>query len=80
MGFNSSYPKGEYMQVKAVVKSTVYAGGQMVSIGRYYGRDDNLKTHEFMGSETEGLARIKTMQNAGYEFQHCLIREAKPKQ
>lgn len=68
------------MQVKAVIKSTVYAGGQMVSLGRYYGRDDTLKTHEFMGSESEGLARIKTMQNAGYEFQHCLIREAKPKQ
>ena len=68
------------MQVKAVVKSTVYSGGQMVSIGRYYGRDDTLKTHEFIGSESEGLARIKTMQNAGYEFQHCIIREAKPKQ
>ena len=68
------------MQAKAVIKSTVYHNGLMVSLGRYYGRDDNLKTHEFMGSETEGLARIKTMQNAGYEFQHCIIREAKSKE
>lgn len=64
------------MTIKAVIKSTMYCDGQMVSIGRYYGRDDNLKTHEYIGSESEGLARIKTMQNAGYEFQHCLIREA----
>lgn len=64
------------MNIKAVVKSTVYSGGQMVSVGQYYGRDDTLKTHEFIGDESEGLARIKTMQNAGYEFQHCLIREA----
>ncbi len=64
------------MTIKAVIKSTVYHGGQMVSLGRYYGRDDNLKTHEYIGNETEGLARIKTMQNAGYDFQHCLIREA----
>lgn len=66
------------MTIKAVIKSTVYVDGQMVSLGRYYGRDDNLKTHEYIGSESEGLARIKTMQNAGYEFQHCIIREAKP--
>lgn len=68
------------MQVKAVIKSTVYCGGQMVSTGQYYGRDDTIKNHEFIGDESEGLARIKTMQNAGYEFQHCIIREAKPKQ
>ena len=68
------------MTIKAAIKSTVYAGGQMVSLGRYYGRDDTLKTHEFIGNEAEGLARIKTMQNAGFEFQHCIIREAKPKE
>lgn len=68
------------MTIKAVIKSTVYVDGQMVSIGLYYGRDDTLKTHEFMGDESEGLTRIKTMQNAGYEFQHCIIREAKPKE
>ena len=64
------------MTIKAVIKSTVYSGGQMVSVGRYYGRDDTIKTHEFIADESEGLARIKTMQNAGFEFQHCLIREA----
>ena len=67
------------MSIKAVVKSTVYAGGQIVSIGRYYGRDDTLKTYEYIGDESEGLAKIKTMQNAGFDFQHCLIREATKK-
>lgn len=64
------------MTIKAVIKSTVYTGGQIVSLGQYYGRDDKIKMHEFIGNESEGLARIKTMQNAGFEFQHCLIREA----
>lgn len=64
------------MTIKAVIKSTVYNDGQMVSLGRYYGRDDKIKTHEFIGSEFEGLAKIKTMQNAGYDFQHCIVREA----
>ena len=64
------------MSGKAVIKSTVYSDGQMVSLGQYYGRDDTIKNHEFIGDESEGLARIKTLQNAGYEFQHCLIREA----
>lgn len=67
------------MNVKAVVKSTVYSDGLMVSLGRYYGRDDTLKIYEFIGNESEGLAKIKTMQNAGYDFQHCIIREATKK-
>ena len=59
----------------AIIKQSVYAGGQSVVIGQYIGRDDTLKAMEYIGPTTEADAKIQTMKNAGYEFQHVRIIE-----
>jgi hypothetical protein len=59
----------------AIIKQSVYTGGQSVVIGQYIGRDDAMKKMEYIGPTAEADAKIQTMKNAGHEFQHVRIIE-----
>lgn len=61
--------------INAVVKHSVYAGGQSVVIGRYIDLRDKLQALEFMGDTIEAQSKIETMRRAGYEFQLVTIHE-----
>lgn len=61
--------------INAVVKHSVYIGGQSVVIGRYIDPRDKLQSIEFMGDTTEARAKLETMRRAGYEFQLVTIHE-----
>ena len=63
------------MMVSAVVKHSVYTGGQSVGIGRYIDLRDKLQSIEFMGTTTEAQSKLETMKRAGYEFQLVTIHE-----
>lgn len=57
-----------------VIKTTIYNQGSAISTGAFIARDDAIKQWEFIGTEPEVMREIERMQNAGYEFQHCIIR------
>lgn len=57
-----------------VIKTTVYKTDDAISIGSYIGRNDHIKQWEYIGTAKQTLREIERMQNAGYEFQHCIIR------
>lgn len=63
------------MMINAVVKHSVYNGGQSVVLGRYLDLKDKLQTIEFMGDTSEAQAKLETMRRAGYEFQLVTIHE-----
>lgn len=59
--------------IKAVVRHSVYAGGQSVILGRYIDLRDKLQSIEFMGTTTEAQSKLETMKRAGHEFQLVTI-------
>ena len=71
----SSFTHEGNTKMHAIIKQSVYAGGQSVVVGRYISRDDTLKTMEYIGPTAEADSKIQTMKNAGQEFQHVRIIE-----
>lgn len=61
--------------LNAVVKHSVYAGGQSVVTGRYITYDDKLRTIEFIGPTHDADAMIQRLKNNGSEFQHVKVHE-----
>lgn len=61
--------------MNAVVKHSVYAGGQSVVLGRYIDLKDKPQAIEFMGNTAEAQAKLETMRRAGHEFQLVTIHE-----
>lgn len=61
--------------INAVVKHSVYAGGQSVVLGRYITPSDTIKNIEFMGSTIEANRMIEKLKNNGSEFQCVTIHE-----
>ena len=61
--------------INAVVKHSVYTGGQSVVLGQYIDLRDKLQSIEFMGDTTEACAKLETMRKAGNEFQLVTIHE-----
>ena len=61
--------------MSAVIKHSVYAGGQSVVVGRYIDLRDKLQSIEFMGDTSEAQSKLETMRKAGNEFQLVTIHE-----
>lgn len=59
----------------AVVKQSVYTGGQSVITGHYINVKDQLCEIDFIGNIDEGNAIITRLKNNGSEFQHVRIHE-----
>lgn len=60
-----------------VIKTNVLPCGNVESTGSYIARNDKRKPYSFKGSYDVNARAIERMQNAGYEFQHCIIRKHK---
>lgn len=63
------------MMINAVVKHSVYAGGQSVVLGQYIDPKDKPQTIEFLGNTSEAQSKLETMKRSGAEFQLVTIHE-----